>query len=265
MRDKWNERCKIVKAENTATHDQRQRQAALELCNTYRFNLSTIHQKHHCLFRKTKHYFKTATIENIIQWQKQVIVALQYTPTIQTNTMHTFLGIPKPEPAKKATTRKRNIPTVYPPTLRTHIKFKNIETQGSSNITIHHTQKREAQSTIDTTNAKRQRQSTMKESFQFGVHHSPIPATIHLPFQIPQQDQAIMKETQLQITSVTPKNIITSIVVNRAPIQNYSSRYGLRKRKRITYTEWNEQVETYEKRNKNMMQIFYTMYTQTYR
>ena len=66
-RDKWNERCKIVKAGNTATHEHRQRQAALELCKTYRFNLSTIHPKHHCLFRKTKHYFKRATIENILQ------------------------------------------------------------------------------------------------------------------------------------------------------------------------------------------------------
>ena len=173
--------------------------------NTYRFNLSTIHQKHHCLFRKTKQYFKTATIENILQWQKQVIAALQYTPTIQTNTMHAFLGTPKPEPVKTTTSRKRNKPTVYPPTLRTHIKFKNIETKGSTNTTTHHTQKREAQSTIDTTNAKRQRQSTTKESFKFSIHQSPIPATIHVPFQIPRQDQAILKETQIPITSVTPK------------------------------------------------------------
>ena len=120
--------------------------------------------------------------------------------------MHTFLGITKPEPAKQITSRKRNKPTVYPPTLRPHIKFKNIETQGSPNTTTHHTQKREAQSTIDTANVKRQSQSTMKESFQFSIHHSPLPSTIHVPFQIPQQDQALIKETQLQRTSVTPKN-----------------------------------------------------------
>ena len=178
-----------------------------------------------------------------------MIAALQYTPMIQTNTMHKFLGIPKPEPTKQITSRKRNKPTVYPPTLRPHIKFKNDETQRSPNTTTHHTQKREAQSTIDTTNAKRQRQSTMKESFQFSIHHSPIPSTIHVPFQIPQQDREISKEQQIPKTSVAPKNIIRTIAVNSAPIQNSSSRYGLRKRKKITHTEWNEQ-DVREKKNK---------------
>ena len=96
----------------------------------------------------------------------------------------------------------------------------------------------------------------MKESFQFSVHHLPIPTTIHLPFQIPQQDDAIMKEIQSQTTPLSPKNITKTVVVHRAPIQNISSRYNLRKRKKITYTEWNEQVEMYGKRNKNKMQIF---------
>lgn len=31
----WNERCTIVKVENQATHEQRQRRAAWDLCNTY--------------------------------------------------------------------------------------------------------------------------------------------------------------------------------------------------------------------------------------
>ena len=33
--DVWQERCTVVKAENTETHEKCQRQAALELCNTY--------------------------------------------------------------------------------------------------------------------------------------------------------------------------------------------------------------------------------------
>ena len=152
-----------------------------------------------------------------------------------------------PRYPKTRTSEKDHVKTL---TLRTHIKFNNIDTQASSNTHLHLTQKREAQSTIDTTNAKRQRQSTMKESFQFSVHHSPIPTTIHLSFQIPQQDQATMKENHLQITPVTPKNITRSVVVNRSPTQNFSSRYDLRKRKKITYTEWNEQVEMDGKRKK---------------
>ena len=57
--DVWRERCTVVKAENIETHEKRQRQAALELCNTYRFNLSQIHPKYHSFISE-----KVNTISN---------------------------------------------------------------------------------------------------------------------------------------------------------------------------------------------------------
>lgn len=146
----WGERCRIVKAENNESHKARQRRAAFELCNTYRFNLLNFHPDHHCIFRKQKHFFQTSPIDSILQWQRQANIALNFKFLKQNNTLYTFLGLPiEPPPTTqeiKNSKKQKRKPPIYPPTLKPNIKFtttpnnkrthKNITPSSTSHIPI---------------------------------------------------------------------------------------------------------------------------------
>ena len=104
--DLWINRCKIIKCDNEATSEKRQREAAWEMCNTYRHKLTNIHPKHHVHFRKQRRFFETSTIETLQQWQKQIISALNYKPPIQKRNLRTYLGLPENEVRVKKKKRR---------------------------------------------------------------------------------------------------------------------------------------------------------------
>ena len=146
----------------------------LAICNMYLFNLNNIHPDHHCYFRKSKYFFHNSTMENIMRWQQQVNHALIYSFPIQNNTLHKFLGIEKPTKPKQLL--KKCKPQKYVPTLKPSIKFTTIPDipHPSQDDTIHQIEN----STSDTQQAKRQRQCTIKETFQISKTHEPIPLEI---------------------------------------------------------------------------------------
>ena len=77
-REMWNECCIIINAENSATSDKRQRDAAYELCISFRYKLNLFRPNHHHLFRKREHFFRSSTMDTIYMWQNEVYSAIKY-------------------------------------------------------------------------------------------------------------------------------------------------------------------------------------------
>ena len=74
--DLWNERCTIVQALATHTHETRTREQAIEYCTRLRSARWRIpHDCHHLLSRDDK-YFRTTPMINVTKWYKNIQSAL---------------------------------------------------------------------------------------------------------------------------------------------------------------------------------------------
>ena len=97
-REMWNEHCTIIKAENSATSDQRQRDAAYELCKSFRYKLNLFHPNHHHIFQKREHFFRSSKMDTIYMRQNEVYSAIKYEQPKTKQTITSFFPSSNQQP-----------------------------------------------------------------------------------------------------------------------------------------------------------------------
>ena len=191
----WNDRCTIIKVENSVTGKQRQRDTAYELCRSYQFKLDIFHPKHHHLFRKREHFFKTSTMDTIYMWQNEVYSAMKHEHPTTTKKITTFFQsqhhqqLPTPPEHQHTQTKKHK----QKPKRPTFLLPKKRSTFYYPNTIAHRTKKQRTQPTQQnnskphytsdsSTHIKIARQTTIANAFRFhSTSESPLPTAIMIP------------------------------------------------------------------------------------
>ena len=75
----WGERCDVVHAETDCTCQDRQRQEIFNLCQYLRRHKHLIPEQDHHFLNKDHSFFFRRPIENVLNWEKRMIISLQPT------------------------------------------------------------------------------------------------------------------------------------------------------------------------------------------
>ena len=73
----WNERCDVLHVESDCTYQDRQRQEIYNLCQYLRTRKRLIPDSDHHFLKKDPSFFFRSPIENVLNWEKRIIISLK--------------------------------------------------------------------------------------------------------------------------------------------------------------------------------------------